>query len=1072
MTQHEYDVAGHRVATRVFSPAPISALRSETRWSYNLRGEQTAEIRAVLDEDGVEVGSVARSFLTDPAGRQVATIDEEGQEWRTVRDALGRSVAEMDPLGHASIISRDANGSPSSIADPLDNIVDYYYDVRGLRIRTVDQQMYEFGQTYDERGLPTSQTCEPTEPTDPLIVDTTAYNAFGEVSSTTAASGVGGTVESTVAYTRDAIGQVTAVAAAQDSGGTQVHAVSYDYDGAGNVVTETDTDSTHAEYFYDAAGNLRLEVKRDGSIVARLRDPLGQVTDVYTFPDATDPATLSTDAAVQTGTLRQHFVYDDLGRLVSATDYNDTGTGDDHTVNFVYSSLGEPIQEEHVFANGAASYTLTVGYDKRSAPVSLSYPSGAIATITRDERGLPVAFDYDPGAGTAITVAMCGYDAAGRLSDAAFGNGLAMARDFDARSLELGRTYADGANIVLNVTTGTVASTYDSRGNPLGETVAGAIAASAQTARTFAYDERDRLAAQDGAGSEDDASWTLDKLGNWTSVTEAGVTENRTVSLDNEYTVIDAGAVTNDANGNLTVHAGLTFSYDWANRLVEVLDGTVALASYTYDALGRRVSRTTGGTTTRYIHSGSQVIEEYEDSGPGFSLARRYVLGPGLDQPILMDDAGATTDGPYYYLRNRQGSVLALTDVDGDVVESYTYSAYGSMRLFDNTGTEITTSVSLLGNPYGYTGRRFDTEAGLLYYRNRYYSPELGRFLTRDPAGHVDGMNLYAYVRGNPLAYIDPWGLQAMGSSDGWTPAPLEGYYPPESLFSTPATTYQQQYLAAHADPDPQQSVSFWEQAKMGMGTAWEAAKAAPGYAYDYGSSAYCAWANANTLGAVQWTAEKLSGNDADLYYRYRASDAERSGAVFGTKLALLQTAVEGVVGTTMAVMGKGTTVVGVLMNVVPGVGNAASLPTVVAGASATTAGLAIDAHAGLVGTKAYDQLQQLNAMTGSGSSGGSAGSAPKNSLPSNEGQMKHIFREAEGHIADTPTNRQLLLDVADDTATTLGTDRFGNTWSARTLEDGSQVWVQTRNGVVQNGGINAVPKQFNPKTGLSGGGG
>ncbi len=154
-----------------------------------------------------------------------------------------------------------------------------------------------------------------------------------------------------------------------------------------------------------------------------------------------------------------------------------------------------------------------------------------------------------------------------------------------------------------------------------------------------------------------------------------------------------------------------------------------------------------------------------EKSGIADSLARRYLLGPGLDQPILMDKVGGVGAGLYYYLRNRQGSVLALAAVDGSVAESYTYSAYGRQRLFDNAGTEI--PLSAVGNPYGYTGRRLDPESGLLHYRNRYHSPALGRFLTRDPAGFVDGPNLYAYVRSNPLAFVDPWGLAAR-DSDGF----------------------------------------------------------------------------------------------------------------------------------------------------------------------------------------------------------------------------------------------------------------------------------------------------------------
>jgi len=83
--------------------------------------------------------------------------------------------------------------------------------------------------------------------------------------------------------------------------------------------------------------------------------------------------------------------------------------------------------------------------------------------------------------------------------------------------------------------------------------------------------------------------------------------------------------------------------------------------------------------------------------------------------------------------------------------------------------------------------------------------------------------------------------------------------------------------------------------------------------------------------------------------------------------------------------------------------------------------------------------------------------------------RLKHIFRSKEGHLsADTLKNRKLLEGVANKRSTTLGTDKHGNTWSAQTRSDGSQVWTQARGGRIINGGVNKTPKQFNPETGLS----
>ena len=111
----------------------------------------------------------------------------------------------------------------------------------------------------------------------------------------------------------------------------------------------------------------------------------------------------------------------------------------------------------------------------------------------------------------------------------------------------------------------------------------------------------------------------------------------------------------------------------------------------------------------------------------------------------------------YFYLKDRQQSIVGVTDENGSVVEFYDYSPFGQMTCYDNDGLLL--AESTIGNPYGYTGRRLDAETGLWYYRNRMYSATLGRFLQRDPAGFVDGLNLYAYVKNNPLRLIDSFGL-------------------------------------------------------------------------------------------------------------------------------------------------------------------------------------------------------------------------------------------------------------------------------------------------------------------------
>ncbi|MBI3617719.1 MAG: RHS repeat-associated core domain-containing protein [Candidatus Omnitrophica bacterium] len=102
----------------------------------------------------------------------------------------------------------------------------------------------------------------------------------------------------------------------------------------------------------------------------------------------------------------------------------------------------------------------------------------------------------------------------------------------------------------------------------------------------------------------------------------------------------------------------------------------------------------------------------------------------------------------YYYHYDGLGSVTELTDSTGTLIGNYTYDPYGL--------SSVTSSA--ISNPFQFTGRRLDEEIGSYYYRARQYDPMIGRFLQRDPTGYEDGMNIFAYVKNNPINYFDPFG--------------------------------------------------------------------------------------------------------------------------------------------------------------------------------------------------------------------------------------------------------------------------------------------------------------------------
>jgi RHS repeat-associated protein len=168
--------------------------------------------------------------------------------------------------------------------------------------------------------------------------------------------------------------------------------------------------------------------------------------------------------------------------------------------------------------------------------------------------------------------------------------------------------------------------------------------------------------------------------------------------------------------------------------------------NYKHDVYGRRIEKKVDGFSTRYVYDGDQVIAEYDGNN---NLLRKYIYGPGIDQPVCMiEEAESET---YYYHFDGLGSVVALSDSSGDTVQTYEYSVYGQVAVEDVNNP----------NPYMFAGRRYDIEIGLYYNRARYYNPYTGRFLQADPIGYDADMNLYRYCNNNPLAFVDPSGSRA-----------------------------------------------------------------------------------------------------------------------------------------------------------------------------------------------------------------------------------------------------------------------------------------------------------------------
>jgi RHS repeat-associated protein len=238
-----------------------------------------------------------------------------------------------------------------------------------------------------------------------------------------------------------------------------------------------------------------------------------------------------------------------------------------------------------------------------------------------------------------------------------------------------------------------------------------------------------------------------------------------------------------DVNGNLIKKTQTlqgkwkiitTYAYDDENRLIKVTiqrGDHIKAVTFTYDHFGRRISKTVEREeldddnniidkllnklncprTTYYIYDEQNIIAEYDDNG---KQTATYIHGPNIDEPL----AAEIRNSRIYYHADGLGSITTLTNHMGYKVQQYDYDSFGNIK----------STPFWIKQPYTYTGREFDYETGLYYYRARYYDPKAGRFVTRDPSPltelNYDQINLYVYAINNPILYTDPSGLNIHGN--------------------------------------------------------------------------------------------------------------------------------------------------------------------------------------------------------------------------------------------------------------------------------------------------------------------
>jgi RHS repeat-associated protein len=272
------------------------------------------------------------------------------------------------------------------------------------------------------------------------------------------------------------------------------------------------------------------------------------------------------------------------------------------------------------------------------------------------------------------------------------------------------------------------------------------------TVTTYAHDRASRLTQMlhDAAGTAHDltlgftynpASQIVSNTRSNDAFAQAPVAGTQTAAPNglNQLAQVDGAATSHDARGNMTSDGALAYSYSSQNLLTNA--GAVRM---NYDALLRLTVVDAGPTQTRrFDYDGGNLIAEYA----GNERTRRYVHGPGIDEPLVEYEGSGTSIRRFLHADER-GSIVAHSDSAGTVTQVNRYDEYGQPAS-GNAGR------------FQYTGLPWIAEIGLQYSRARMYNPRLGRFMQADPIGYGDGMNVYAYSRCDPVNRRDSSGRES-----------------------------------------------------------------------------------------------------------------------------------------------------------------------------------------------------------------------------------------------------------------------------------------------------------------------
>ncbi len=717
ITDFDYDTLGRIIFVIAAKGLPLQTTRS---FEYDAAGN----ISAIIDEN-----SHRTEYLYDVLDRlkRITESDPDGAGPLTAPvsqytyDPDGNLLTVTDPVGHVSSRTYDQAGRVATTLDPGNNVTRYDYDKAGNLILTTDPLGHATQNQFDARNRIVAS------------IDPAGKKTF-------------------VAYDTD--NNLRSVTDASDN------KTRYEYDARSRTTKRIDPLGSVELYAYDATDNLNQRTDRLGRIVETSFDDLDRLTtEVWRNPDRSLANTVN-------------YTYDLASNLVRIQD----SVCDLH---FTWDSLNRATQEKVSGPNGLPTSILDNTFDAVGNRLT-------VADTINGQAGGVNMYSYDAldrmtrivqtGTGVANKRVDMQYNALGQMTTLARFADIAGVAPvaatiyaFDTLNRISGITHRNTANAVLD----SFAYQYD--------------AASRITRITdidgptdFQYDTRDQLtAAAHSDPTNLDETYAYDATGNRLSSQRhgagyvvgdgvAGTADNNRLTSDGTYRYVY------DAEGNLLTRTQIAggavreFAWDHRNRLTRITDRPsvggqpTQVVEFTYDALNRRIAKkvdatpadAVDGTITYFVYDGSDVLVELFDadgSGPApATKSMRYLHGPAVDQVLAQEDASGNVQ---WMLTDHLGTVHDLVNNSGAVVNHLKYDSYGNV---------ISESNPSVKTRYRFTGREFDAETGLQYYRARYYDAAIGRFISEDPIGLSAGdVNMYRYVGNIPISATDPEGMKS-----------------------------------------------------------------------------------------------------------------------------------------------------------------------------------------------------------------------------------------------------------------------------------------------------------------------